>query len=211
MTPDIQQKQNWIDRLPDNQRRALHAVMVPRHFRKGALIFSRNEAPEGLYVVREGSALFCLDSECGRRLILKIIQPNELFGESFAQDNRPAAVSVEARTDMFVSLVPAHSLDLLERTNPEIRQALGDVSANYVRSLLELIEELVLLPLPERVLSYLQRLSLEQTGDSNAGIDVSQSELAAMLGASRQAVNIVLGQMQKCGLIQRKFRRIVLK
>lgn len=179
--------------------------MVPRRFARGTLIFNRTEAPEGLYVVRAGTALFCLDGQNGQRLLLKIIRPNELFGETGIYDARPAPVSVEARSDLVVSLVPVRAVGRLRREYPEIEQALAKVSAANMRALLDVIEELVLMPLRERTKACLRRLVSDNPGDT---IEITQAELASMLGASRQAVNIVLNELETEGLIARQFRAI---
>lgn len=180
--------------------------MVSHHFTRGALIFSRTEAPEGLYVVRQGTALFCLDGENGRRLLLKIIHPNELFGETVVYDARPAPVSVEARSDLAVSLVPARSVERLKAQHPEIGQALASVSAANMRALLDVLEELTLMPLRERAEACLRRLVRDS---GSKAVDITQSEFAAMLGASRQAVNQVLAAMEMEGLVERQFKSLV--
>lgn len=180
--------------------------MVSRTFMRGALIFSRTEAPQGLYVIRQGTALFCLDGENGRRLLLKIIHPNELFGETVVHDARPAPVSVEARSDLSVSLVPTRSVERLKAQHPEIGQALANVSAANMRALLDVLEELTLMPLRERAEACLRRLIRD---NSNNRLEVTQSEFAAMLGASRQAVNQTLSAMEKEGLVERHFKSLI--
>ena len=120
---------NWIDRLDAAPRGALQAAMVRRRYPRGALIYSRTEAPKGLYVVRSGSALFCLDGANGKRLLLNIIRANELFGETVALDGRPAPVSVEARSGVEVDLIPRHRLAALSREYPAVEAALARVSA----------------------------------------------------------------------------------
>lgn len=177
--------------------------MVSRSYTRGALIFSRTEAPAGLYIIREGAALFCLDGENGRRLLLKIIRANELFGETVMFDARPAPVSVEARSDLMVSLIPSAVVKRLSGLHPEIDQALAHVSAANMRALLDVLEEVVLMPLRQRAEACLRRLATENGCNS---IDITQTEFAAMLGASRQAVNQVLAEMEREGLVERQFR-----
>lgn len=179
--------------------------MVSRRFARGTLIYSRTEAPDGLYIVRRGTALFCLDGENGRHLLLKIIRRNELFGEAAMYDMLPAPVSVEVRSELVVSLITAADVRRLTAQHPEIERALAQVSAANVRNLLTIMEELSLMPLRERTEARLRRMVREE---GNLLLDVTQAELASMLGASRQAVNIVLSQLEAEGLISRQFRAI---
>ncbi|TSB04699.1 Crp/Fnr family transcriptional regulator [Sphingorhabdus contaminans] len=196
---------NWIDDLPEPARRDVEAAMVSRSFARGTLIYTRTELPDGLYVVRQGTALFCLDGENGRHLLLKIIRRNELFGEAAMYDLLPAPVSVEARSELMVSLIVAADVHRLTSRHPEIERALAKVSAANVRNLLTIMEELSLMPLRERTEARLRRMVREE---GSLLLDVTQAELASMLGASRQAVNIVLSQLQAEGLISRQVRAI---
>lgn len=200
---------NWIDRLAAAPRAAITAAMVPHRFARGALIYSRTEAPQGLYVIRSGEAAFCLDGANGRRLLLKVLRANELFGESVALDRRPAPVSVEARSELLTGMVPLHRLDPLRRQFGEIDAALSQVAAANLRAVLDVLEEQALLPLPERTVSRLLALCRDAGWSEGEADPVrlahSQAELAAMLGASRQAVNGELALLEARRAVRRGF------
>ena len=87
---------NWIDQLDPAPREAIRAAMIRRQFARGALIFGRSELPQGIFIIREGSAAFFLDGPGGERLLLKVFHPNEILGETVAFDARPAPASIEA-------------------------------------------------------------------------------------------------------------------
>lgn len=199
---------NWIDRLPDTPRAAVLGSMMGRRFARGALIYTRKEAPQGLYVIREGTALFALDGPKGNRFLLRILRPGDLFGESFALDGEPAGVLVEARSDLRVDLIPAHRIAALEQAHPEIEQALARVAARHLRQTLEVLAEQALMDLPERTISRLAWLCREAGGAGPIRLELAQSELAAMLGASRQAVHAELVKLEQQGVLIRQFRAI---
>lgn len=207
---EIRPRPNWIDRLPPIPRGALAEAMVRKRFAKGALIFSRTEAPQGLYLVRSGSVLFGLDSEAGKRLLLRIVRENGLFGEVVAYDGRSAQATAEARSALVADMIPGYRLRTLRREYPEIEAALGALTAGNLRAVLGLLEEQALLPLRERALNRLAALCREE-GDGDGApcrLDVTQSEFAAMIGASRQATNELLGEFEQAGLVARRFRSI---
>lgn len=205
MTSEIPHPANWIDQLPDPARHAIESTLTTRRFKRGALVFARSELPEGIHVVRSGSAMFCINAESGERLLLKIIRANELFGETIAFDMRPAPISVEARSDLVTSLIPAREIARLRADHPAIEIALARVTAFNLRNLLSRMEE-GMLPLRERVAACLGRLVKEH--DSNR-IEITQSEFASMLGASRQVVNKVLADMKIAGRVKLEFRHLI--
>lgn len=200
---------NWIDLLPEGPRHAMAAAMIQRSYPKGAMVYGRDEFPPGLFVIRSGSALFCLDAANGRRMLLRIVRQNELFGETVARDGKPAPISIEAREDIAVSLIPWQKLAVLKQEHPAIEAALGEVMAFHFRALLDVLIEQALLPIEERVsarLALLCRVGAEQGPEPGSYVlEQSQAELAMMLGATRQSVNAVLGRLEASGAITRRF------
>jgi CRP-like cAMP-binding protein len=203
---------NWIDRLPPVPRTAMVNAMVTRRFERGALIYSRTEAPKGLYLVRSGSVLFGLDGLNGKRLLLRIVRENGLLGEAVAYDGRTAAASAEARTALVTDMIPAHKLRALRRQYPEIEAALGVQAAGGLRRVLSVLEEQALMSLEERGLHRLRTLCRDEglaTLEPNlVRLDLTQSEFAAMLGVSRQATNELLGSLEAAGIVSRRFKAI---
>jgi CRP/FNR family cyclic AMP-dependent transcriptional regulator len=203
---------NWIDQLSDKPRRALESAMIQRNYPNGAMIYGRDELSPGLFVIRSGSALFCLDAANGRRLLLRIVRANELFGETVASDGQPAPIAVEAREELSVSMIPMPKLFQLKLEFPAIAVALADVLTFYTRALLDVLIEQALLPIEQRVsarLALLCRAGVDEGPEPDTFLlEQSQSELAMMLGATRQSVNSVLGRLEASGAITRRFRAI---
>lgn len=202
---------NWIDGLPIDARSALHGAMQARPFPRGALIYNRTDRPDGLYLIRSGSALFQIDGINGKRFLLKIIRENELFGEIAAYDGKPAPIAVEARSAIVTDFIPIGHMEQLRSQFASIDQALAAVATQNLRATLTAIEELTLLDLRERAIACLKRLSTElgHPDDACARIDVTQTEFASMLGASRQATNKVLSEFESAGWLKRHFRHLI--
>lgn len=184
--------------------------MQPRAFASGALIYNRTEQPSGLYLIRSGSALFQIDGVNGNRLLLRIVRENELFGETVAYDAKPAPIAVEARSPLLTDFVSTAQLAKLRDRHAEIDRELAAVAVLNLRAALVAIEELNLMSLRERTIARLASLCAEtrQLPEDPIRLDLTQTELASMLGASRQATNGVLGELEEIGLIRRNFRHI---
>ncbi len=175
------------------------------------MIYNRTERAGGLYIIREGSVLFQIHGMNGKRLLLKIIRANDVFGETIAFDGKPSPIAVEARSLLLTSFIPTDQLSRLRHQYPEVDRALADTAVEYLRAALSAIEELTLLELRERMVLCLSRLCTEcpETGRAAIRLDITQAELASMLGASRQATNIMLGEFEKAGWLVRNFRSLV--
>lgn len=201
---------NWIDQLPVNIRESLLAAMQPRKFTRGALIYNRTEQPPGLYLIRSGSALFQIDGANGKRLLLKIIRENELFGETVAYDGKPSPIAVEARGWLLTDFISTDELAKFRSQYVEVDRALASAAVQNLRAALAAIEELNLMDLRDRTLACLVRLCKETAtpGRAVVQLDLTQAELASMLGASRQATNAVLGEFETVGWLKRNFRNL---
>lgn len=209
---------NWIDSLSSSAQNAIRSAMVLRRFEKGALVFSRTETPAGVYLLTKGTAYFSLDSETGKRILLHIIKPGQLFGETVAFDGLPAPTSVEARSSMETLFLATPKLEMLRSRYPEIGAALAGVASSNLRRVLTILDELLLAPLSARAERRLRFLAMEaeasqqRQGYSEAHgivLDIRQSEFAAMLGVSRQATNAVLQDLERQGVLTCLFGKIL--
>lgn len=199
---------NWISGLSSKARAALTAAMVGRRYDAGALVYSRHDRPPGLSLIRSGSASFFLDGANGKRLLLRILVPGHLFGESVAYDGRPAPVSLEARSPLETGVVSWSRLAALIEEYQEIGNALARVSADHLRLTLNVLAEHALMGLADRAVSRLHLLCELEPPAKRVCFDFTQAEFASMLGASRQATNRVLATLEAEGLVSRHFRGI---
>lgn len=200
----------WIDTLPEEAALALRAAMARQTFAKGQLVFAPKEAPRGLRLVEAGSAYLGLMAENGAKLTLGIVRPGGVIGHAGAFDRRATTVFVEARTALEVSFVSARALNELREIHPAIDRAMAELIVRDLRGLLNGVEELVLLPLHDRVVRCLRRLARELSPVSGERIvlDITQDELAAMTAASRPAVNAVLRKLERSGAVACGYRQL---
>ncbi|MBV9659713.1 MAG: Crp/Fnr family transcriptional regulator [Acidimicrobiales bacterium] len=183
------------------ERRWLHERSSIRHFRKGQLLFVEGDPAEWILVVTAGRLKVSTFSPRGDELILDTVEVGQTVGELGVLARAPRSASVEALTDGQGLSVPASAInDLLER-RPEVARSLLLAVARHVYRATGTASDLAFLDLPRRVAKYL--LERWTTAEEASAIDVglSQRELAARLGASRQRVNAALAEFQRRGWI----------
>ncbi|HEY7970105.1 MAG TPA: Crp/Fnr family transcriptional regulator, partial [Candidatus Limnocylindrales bacterium] len=163
---------------------------------------------DALFVVSTGSVKVVLPSDEGAEpAIVAILGPGEFFGELAILDGAPHSatiVAVEAtetlvlHRDQFLSLID---------TDPGIRRTLLASLATEIRRLTGHVEDLHFLDLPGRLASRIVRLAETSgaTGPDGATAipwPYTQSELAGMIGGSRQSVNRLLADLADQGLVR---------
>lgn len=178
-----------------------------RRFRRGEVIFHQGDPGDALFIVASGAVKITLPSETGDEAILATLRPGDFFGELALLDGAPrsaTAVSIEA-TETWV--LPRDRFRELIATESTIRDALLASIAGELRRLTAHVEELHFLDITGRLAARLARLAAEQgrvQADGSVRLDgpLTQSDLAAMIGCTRQSVNKMLGMFVDDGVIR---------
>lgn len=183
-----------------------------RRFRRGEVIFHQDDPGDALHIVVSGSVKIVLPSAEGEEAIIATVHAGEFFGELALLDGAPrsaTAAAVEATETL--SLPRDTFLEALGRS-ASLRDVLLRSVAGELRRLTGHVEELHFLDLAGRLASRLVSLARDADpgpernaqGTLEATLDwpFTQSDLAAMIGATRQSVNRLLSDLVDRGLIR---------
>ncbi|HEY8800335.1 MAG TPA: Crp/Fnr family transcriptional regulator [Candidatus Limnocylindrales bacterium] len=190
--------------------------MRVRRFRRGETIFHLGDPGDALFIVMAGSIKITLPADSGDEAILATLRPGDFFGELALLDGAPrsaTAVAIEA-TETYI--LPRDQFRELVATEPVMREALLATLAAEVRRLTHHVEELHFLDITGRLASRLARLAAESgarrlaDGSVQLAGPLTQGDLAAMIGCTRQSVNKLLGMFSEEGLIRLDRDRIVI-
>ena len=175
-----------------------------RRFRRNEVIFHQGDPGDALHVVAAGAVKIVLPSTEGEEAIIATLRPGDFFGELAILDGAPrsaTAVALESCETLELPRTTFH--DLLDR-DPRLRDALLTGLAHELRRLTSHVEELHFLDLAGRLAMRLFRLAREADKD---GVVVrldwpyTQSDLASMIGGTRQSVNKLLSGLVDDGLV----------
>jgi CRP-like cAMP-binding protein len=177
-----------------------------RRFRRGEVIFHVGDRGDALFVIASGSVKITLPSETGDEAILVTLQPGEVFGELSLLDDAPRSATAIALEPTETMVLQQDRFRHLLNTEPTIRDAVLASMAGEVRRLTTQVEDLHFLDVTGRLAKCLLRLAAEGRPDPGGGVrlrsQLSQSELAAMVGCTRQSANRVIGQFTDDRLIR---------
>jgi CRP/FNR family transcriptional regulator, cyclic AMP receptor protein len=193
---------------------SLVRVLRVRRFRRGETVFHQGDPGDALFVVATGSVKVVLPSDEGAEpAIVAILGAGEFFGELAILDGAPHSatiVAVEA-TETLVLHRDAF-LDLID-SDARLRRALLASLAAEIRRLTGHVEDLHFLDLPGRLASRILRLAASAgatSGEARIPWPYTQSELAGMIGGSRQSVNRLLADLTDQGLVRLERDRLVI-
>ncbi len=185
----------------------LAAGMRARRFKRGEVIFHIGDPGDALFVIVLGEVKISLPSDTGEEAILATLGPGQVFGELALLDGSPRSASASALVATETVVLPRDRFRELIATEAGVRDALLASIAGELRRLTTHVEELHFLDITGRLAARLVRLAHESgtpmpDGAVRLRTNLTQADLAAMVGCTRQSVNKLLGQFTDDGLVR---------
>jgi CRP/FNR family transcriptional regulator, cyclic AMP receptor protein len=177
-----------------------------RTFRRGEAIVRQDDPAGALYVITAGTVKVTRLTDEGDESVLGLVGPGGCIGEVTVLDGGPRSATVIA-VDAVETLALARD-DLLAaiREDTELSVALIATLAARLRAADARLEDAYFADLPTRLARRLLQIADQHGHATDSGIEaplpLTQTELAAMLGAARSRVNGALGVLQDEGLIR---------
>ncbi len=200
--------------LDDEAAKSLRSSMVDVTLPRGGVLFSEGDAGDRLYVVTSGKIKLGLTSSDGRENLLAVLGPGEMFGELSLFDPGPRTATATAVTDSALIGLGHCDLQPWLSGRPEVASQLLRALAQRLRRTNGALADLVFSDVPGRVAKALLDLATRFGVQSDTGIhvthDLTQEELAQLVGASRETVNKALADFQQRGWIRHEARAVVL-
>jgi CRP/FNR family transcriptional regulator, cyclic AMP receptor protein len=174
-----------------------------REYPKGQVICSEDDPGDSLIVLERGQARVSRFTTTGQEVVLSVVDAPAAFGELALIDGAPRSATITAMTPVTIRLIARTAfLNAVDR-EPVLAMALLRAMAGMVRGTNERLADLLTLDVPGRLAKWLLARSPEQPplAGSVVPFSISQSDLAAELGATRVSINRALKRFERLGLI----------
>lgn len=200
--------------LEPDAARSLVASMKSIDIGRGDVLFHEGEPGDRLYVIRQGKIKLGTRSSDGRENLLAVLGPGEMIGELSLFDPGTRTATATAISDAVVLEMGHHDLQTWLASTPAVAEHLLQALARRLRRTNEALADLVFSDVPGRVAKALLDLSSRFGRPVDDGIrvahDLTQEELAQLVGASRETVNKALADFAARGWVRREGRAVVL-
>lgn len=182
--------------LDDAAAASLRSSMEIVKLSKGATLFSEGDEGDHLYVIAEGKLKLGTSSGDGRENLLSVLGPGEMFGELSLFDPGPRTSTATAITDVRLLSLGHNKVIPWVTQHPQVALHLLARLAQRLRRTNEVVGDLVFSDVPGRVAKALIDLGERFGKETDEGLyvhhDLTQEELAQLVGASRETVNKAL-------------------
>jgi CRP/FNR family transcriptional regulator, cyclic AMP receptor protein len=211
---DVVRKAPLFAALDDEAAEALRKTMTRVEVPRGETIFHEGDPGDRLYVIVEGKIKLGRASGDGRENLLAVLGPGEMFGELSLFDPGQRNATGTAVADTVLIGMGSDDLDQWLRGRPDVARHLLRALARRLRRTNEALADLVFSDVPGRVAKALLDLSERFGRPTDDGLrvahDLTQEELAQLVGASRETVNKALADFASRGWLRLEARAVVL-
>jgi CRP/FNR family cyclic AMP-dependent transcriptional regulator len=200
--------------LDDDAAAALRSCMNETRVARGRTLFNEGDPGDKLYVVTEGKIKLGRTAADGRENLLAVLGPGEMFGELSLFDPGPRTATATAVTDTTVLGLGHDDLQPWLTGRPEVASHLLGALARRLRRTNEAMADLVFSDVPGRVakalLDLARRFGVQAEDGLHVTHDLTQEELAQLVGASRETVNKALADFASRGFLRLEARAVVI-
>jgi CRP/FNR family transcriptional regulator, cyclic AMP receptor protein len=193
--------------LSEVDRGAVAAQMREATYAPGQLLFGRGDAGEEMHLVVEGRVRLSVLSAEGRVLSFNHAGRGDIFGEIATLDGQARTADATALTRVTTAMLSRSSLKRLMEVKPQLAQAMVALLCRRLRTTSEQVETIALHSTQVRLARFLlAATAMKGEGDANRrpavlDIEMSQTELGLLLGASRSKINEALATLEKLGAV----------
>ena len=193
---------------------SLRASMDTVKIAKGSILFKEGDDGEHLYVIVDGKLKLGTSSGDGRENLLSILGPGEMFGELSLFDPGPRTSTATAVTDAKLLSLGHEKVIPWLKQHPEVSLQLLTRLSQRLRRTNEAVGDLVFSDVPGRVAKALIDLGDRFGKTTPEGLlvnhDLTQEELAQLVGASRETVNKALADFAGRGWLKLDGRSVLI-
>jgi CRP/FNR family transcriptional regulator len=211
---DVLSRAPLFEALDEESARALRAGVVDVRLARGDRLFDEGDAGDRLYVVLDGKIKLTRTAPDGRENLLSVLGPGEMFGELSLFDPRPRTASAVAVTDSRLAAVGHDNLRHWLTGRPDVAMHLLRALAQRLRRANDVTADLVFTDVPGRVaknlLDLAERFGNQEADGLHVHHDLTQEELAQLVGASRETVNKALADFAARGWLQISARSVLI-
>jgi len=208
---------NLMQALPKEELLRLNTSSKMKEVPKKQIIYFPEESSNSVYLVKKGKVKISRLSEDGREIIIAILGPGEIFGESSITDATSKREEfAEATEDTLLCLMFSEIIHRLMEIDPSFGLKITKIIGFRFKRIQSRFESLIFKTSEERVKSFIKDLAndvVQRTSDGEIEIKLklTHDDIGKLTATSRQMVTTVMNDLEKKNLISYDRKKILIK
>jgi len=204
-----------FERLTPEQIARLEQRARVRRFPKGTPIYLPSDSGGGVFLLAEGRVKLCSTTPDGKQAILAFIEPGELFGELALLEESEREEHAETMVASTLVLLPGDAIEQLMSESADLALSVTKLIGLRRKRIERRLKSLLFRSNRDRLIHLLLDLAGQYGRDSEEGIllsiPLSHQDLASVIGATRETVTTLLGELQLERLLKVARQRLVIR
>lgn len=199
--------------VPDEAMMALAARSRWHVYAPGEVVVDSGDPTDEVFFVAEGAVRVVVRTPLGYEAILNDLGAGQFFGELAAIDGTVRSANVTALQRTRLCAIPGQAFMDVVLSSPAAGLRLMRLLASYLRAKDERLLEIMALPVRQRLMAELLRLSRDRGNGSGERVlspPPQQHVLAQRIGTRRETVSREMAEMARAKLLTVGRRAIVL-
>jgi len=203
--------------LPQEELMRLNTGSKMREVPKKQIIYFPEESSNSVYLIKNGKVKISRLSEDGREIIIAILGPGEIFGESSITDSVSKRDEfAEATEDTLLCLMFSEIIHELMAKDPSFGLKITKIIGFRFKKIQSRFESLIFKASDERVKSFIKDLAHEEgqrtaDGAIEIKLKLTHEDIGKLTATSRQMVTTVLNDLEKKNVIAYDRKKILIK
>jgi CRP-like cAMP-binding protein len=198
--------------LSDDDLTTLAGILRRRRYTRGDTIFHEGDPGNSLFIIEGGEVRIGLSSLEGREITLALLKAGDFFGELTLLDGEPRSADAVAKETTQALVLQRDDFVRFLQARPRAAVNLLAVMSKRLRHTDQMLQDVAFLDVPTRLARTLVQLADGRGEQGEDGIVISsrltQSELADMIGATRESTNKWLRTFERQGLVRHQNGRL---
>lgn len=202
----------WFAEQPASLQQIILRSAILVNVPAGRIIYRQGDPPSGLFGISSGRVKFSYTLQSGNEIVAGFAASGMWFGEVSMIDGLPRHHAATAASATTLVQIPPKQFDEIVSKEPTLFRNFSTLLCNNLRHILFFHDEVITQP---PLIRLAQLLSLLVQGDVGRGdkkdivLEISQSQLASMIGLSRQTTNKLLQQLKEKRLIELQYGVVI--
>lgn len=203
-----------FDQLSTAALRELEQSIIKRKVAQSEILFREGDPGEVLYIVKAGQVRIYVSGSHTETSVILFGRPGDIFGELAIVDGLPRSASATALEDTIVYTLERTTFRTLMRRYPQLALNFMQLLSVRVRYNTRKVNSLASMSISSRLARMLLTLAQDYGKVHEDGVlinsSLNQTELASLIGATRESTNKTLSLFRKDGLIRKETGYIII-
>jgi CRP/FNR family cyclic AMP-dependent transcriptional regulator len=186
--------------LSESELHELAPHGAARSYPKNVVVINEGDETDSLYVLLSGRVKVFVSEEDGREVVLSTIREGNYFGE-LVLDGGPRSASVMTLEPCRCFVIPPSDIEGLLDRDPLFARHLLHLLITKTRSLIKKVRDLALKDVYGRFAKFIDESAVEQNGARVVPERLTQHDIAARIGGSREMVSRIVRDLTTGGYI----------